>query len=109
MMGDILSPLATCESISPIKEEIKITKAKTCVASANFEIEVNDLLENIRLILQFILSRKREQKKKFSVAHKSAIVKRWENIDFSKIVSYEKIDETQGAKELACVSGVCEI
>jgi hypothetical protein len=35
--------------------------------------------------------------------------KRWENIDFSKIVSYEKIDETQGAKELACVSGVCEI
>lgn len=37
------------------------------------------------------------------------LVKRWENIDFSKIVSYEKIDETQGAKELACVSGVCEI
>ena len=37
------------------------------------------------------------------------LAKRWENIDFSKIVSYEKIDETQGAKELACVSGVCEI
>ena len=37
------------------------------------------------------------------------LMKRWENIDFSKIVSYEKIDETQGAKELACVSGVCEI
>ncbi len=35
--------------------------------------------------------------------------KRWEGVDFSKIVSYEKIDETQGAKELACVSGVCEI
>lgn len=35
--------------------------------------------------------------------------KRWEDIDFSKIVSYEKLDETQGAKELACVSGVCEI
>lgn len=35
--------------------------------------------------------------------------KRWENVDFSKIVSYEKIDETEGAKELACVSGVCEI
>lgn len=35
--------------------------------------------------------------------------KRWEAVDFSKIVSYEKIDETQGAKELACVSGVCEI
>lgn len=37
------------------------------------------------------------------------IAKRWESIDFSKIVSYEKVDETQGAKELACVSGVCEI
>ena len=37
------------------------------------------------------------------------LAKRWEGIDFSKIVSYEKMDETQGAKELACVSGVCEI
>ncbi len=37
------------------------------------------------------------------------LAKRWEDIDFSKIVSYEKMDETQGAKELACVSGVCEI
>jgi len=38
-----------------------------------------------------------------------ALMKRWEGVDFSKIVSYEKIDETQGSKELACVSGVCEI
>jgi ribonucleoside-diphosphate reductase alpha chain len=30
-------------------------------------------------------------------------------IDFSKIVSYEYEDETEGAKELACVSGACEI
>lgn len=30
-------------------------------------------------------------------------------IDFSEIVLYEKDDETMGAKELACVSGVCEI
>lgn len=37
------------------------------------------------------------------------LLKRWEHIDFSKIVTYEKIDETQGAKELACSSGVCEI
>ena len=41
--------------------------------------------------------------------HYGELMKRWEGIDFSKIVSYEKIDETQGAKELACVSGVCEI
>ncbi|MBI1957522.1 MAG: ribonucleoside-triphosphate reductase [Candidatus Niyogibacteria bacterium] len=31
------------------------------------------------------------------------------DIDFSQIVLYEKNDETEGAKELACVSGVCEI
>ena len=37
------------------------------------------------------------------------LIKRWENIDFSKIVSYERIDETQGAKELACASGTCEL
>lgn len=30
-------------------------------------------------------------------------------IDFSHIVAYEKEDETTGAKELACVSGICEI
>lgn len=37
------------------------------------------------------------------------MTKRFGDIDFSKIVTYEKIDETQGAKELACVGGVCEI
>lgn len=31
------------------------------------------------------------------------------NIDFSQIMVYEKEDETQGAKELACVGGVCEV
>lgn len=30
-------------------------------------------------------------------------------IDFSQILIYEKEDHTQGAKELACVGGVCEI
>lgn len=30
-------------------------------------------------------------------------------IDFSQIVVYEKDDQTTGAKELACVGGVCEI
>lgn len=37
------------------------------------------------------------------------LVKRFGDIDYSKIVTYEKIDETEGAKELACVAGVCEI
>jgi len=37
------------------------------------------------------------------------LMKRFEHIDFSKIVTYEKQDETDGKKELACVSGVCEI
>ncbi len=37
------------------------------------------------------------------------LAKKWEHIDFSKIVSYEKVDETENKAELACVAGVCEI
>ena len=31
------------------------------------------------------------------------------NVDFSHIVAYEKVDNTMGAKEFACVAGQCEI
>ena len=31
------------------------------------------------------------------------------DIDFSQIIAYESEDATEGAKQLACVSGVCEI
>ncbi len=37
------------------------------------------------------------------------MVKRFKNIDFSKIVTYEHEDETEGSKELACVAGLCEV
>ena len=37
------------------------------------------------------------------------MLKRFKNIDFSKIVTYEKEDETEGAKEMACVAGLCEV
>ena len=37
------------------------------------------------------------------------MMKKFPEIDFSKIVSYEREDMTQGSKELACVAGVCEI
>lgn len=37
------------------------------------------------------------------------MVKKFKDIDFSKIVTYELADETEVKKELACVSGVCEI
>jgi len=37
------------------------------------------------------------------------LVTKFPDIDYSQILVYEKDDETQGAKELACVSGVCEI
>lgn len=37
------------------------------------------------------------------------LVKKMPTIDFSKIVTYEIQDETEVKKELACVSGVCEI
>ncbi len=35
--------------------------------------------------------------------------KRMQNIDFSKIMSYEKNDETDVKKELACAGGTCEV
>lgn len=35
-------------------------------------------------------------------------VSEMKKLDFSKLVFYEKDDHTHGAKELACVSGVCE-
>ncbi len=37
------------------------------------------------------------------------LVKNFPDIDFSKIVAYEYDDQTQGSKELACVSGACEL
>lgn len=37
------------------------------------------------------------------------MLKKVQELDFSKIVTYEKVDETEVKKELACVSGVCEI
>ncbi|OHA18331.1 MAG: ribonucleoside-triphosphate reductase [Candidatus Taylorbacteria bacterium RIFCSPHIGHO2_01_FULL_46_22b] len=37
------------------------------------------------------------------------LVKRFAHIDYSKIITYEKRDETELKKELACVAGVCEI
>ncbi len=37
------------------------------------------------------------------------LMKRFEHIDYSKIITYEKQDVTDLKKELACVSGVCEI
>ncbi|MFA6094857.1 MAG: ATP cone domain-containing protein [Candidatus Paceibacterota bacterium] len=37
------------------------------------------------------------------------MLKRFKGIDFAKIMTYEKEDETKGAKELACVGGTCEI
>lgn len=37
------------------------------------------------------------------------MTKSFAHIDFSKIVTYEKVDETEVKKELACVGGTCEI
>ncbi len=37
------------------------------------------------------------------------MAKRLAHIDFSKIITYEKDDETEVKKELACAAGVCEI
>ncbi len=37
------------------------------------------------------------------------MLKKFKNFDFSKIVTYERSDETEGSKELACVGGACEL
>ncbi len=37
------------------------------------------------------------------------LAKRFENLDYSKLVTYELRDETEQAKELACAGGTCEI
>jgi ribonucleoside-diphosphate reductase alpha chain len=37
------------------------------------------------------------------------MIKVLELIDYSKIITYEKTDETEAKKELACVGGMCEI
>lgn len=37
------------------------------------------------------------------------MVKTFPAVDFSQLVTYEREDNTQGSKELACVAGVCEI
>ena len=37
------------------------------------------------------------------------LTKNFPEIDFAKIILYEYEDNTKGAKELACVSGTCEI
>lgn len=37
------------------------------------------------------------------------LIKKLENFDFSKLVTYEREDETKLKEELACASGVCEI
>lgn len=37
------------------------------------------------------------------------VKKRLGDLDFSKIVTYEKVDETEVKRELACTAGLCEI
>ncbi len=37
------------------------------------------------------------------------IAQRMEGIDYAKIVTYETDDNTQGAKEYACIAGNCEV
>jgi ribonucleoside-diphosphate reductase alpha chain len=37
------------------------------------------------------------------------LLEKMRNIDFSKIITYEKLDETEVKKELACSGGTCEV
>ncbi|MEA1929727.1 MAG: ATP cone domain-containing protein [Patescibacteria group bacterium] len=44
-----------------------------------------------------------------SYDHYRELMAKFPKIDFAKLVLYEETDNTVGAKELACVSGTCEI
>lgn len=44
-----------------------------------------------------------------SKADYEEMVKRYQHIDYGKLYAYERQDETEMKRELACVSGVCEI
>jgi len=46
---------------------------------------------------------------KISEEQYNEMIKSLPNIDFSNIIGFEKEDHTEGAKELACVSGVCSV
>ena len=37
------------------------------------------------------------------------MMKKFPTIDYPKIITYEKVDETEVKRELACVSGVCDV
>jgi hypothetical protein len=37
------------------------------------------------------------------------LVRKFDNLDYSKLVTYEFRDETEQAKELACAGGTCEV
>ncbi len=37
------------------------------------------------------------------------LVGKFKDMDFAQIVSYEKYDETEAKKELACAGGACEL
>lgn len=41
--------------------------------------------------------------------HYERLLEKFSNMDFAQIVSYEKIDETEAKKELACAGGSCEL
>jgi len=56
MSNDILTSL-------PL--ENKITKQQICVASNNLEIDFNDILGNIRILLQCIISQKSRLKNNY--------------------------------------------
>lgn len=41
--------------------------------------------------------------------HYELLLQKFKNMDFAQIVSYEKYDETEVKKELACAGGACEL
>lgn len=79
------------------------------VAVANFIYENWDIVGGLSFLPRADHIYQLAPYEEITEAHYKELVSRMPKLDFSKLIQYEKEDETTGSKELACVSGVCEV
>ena len=80
---------------------IKDSSAPAVEAQPDFARDALDRVQKARADFDAIAA---QDKKRYE-----ELAARLEHIDYSKIISYEKTDELDVKKELACTAGVCEI
>lgn len=82
---------------------------KEWVAVANFLYENWDMVGGLSFLPRTDHIYQLAPYEEITEAQYSELTARMPKLDFSKLVLYEKEDETTGSKELACVSGACEV